>query len=305
MILEAGAHAAGDGQRADERALLPPLVARAGLRARAAAALRADAGAERCRRRPLSAARRARRAGRRQHEIRRAGAAGRPATNSPNSPGSSPAAGCGSPPRRIAARSAPPREAHQQLVARFPDLLTLIAPRHPERGAGDRRGTQRDGAVLPAALARGSARTAIARSTSATRSANSGCSTGWPASSSSASRCRRGGGQNPIEPAKLASAILHGPHVGNFADVYAPLDAAGGRAGDRRRGGARRRARRPVRRRRPAAGDGAARRAGGRGARRRRRARAGGAVAATGRRWRREGAARLAPAAAGPRSPAR
>ena len=37
-----------------------------------------------------------------------------------------------------------------------------------------------------------------------------------------------GGGQNPIEPAKLASAILHGPHVGNFADVYAPLDAAGG-----------------------------------------------------------------------------
>ncbi len=37
-----------------------------------------------------------------------------------------------------------------------------------------------------------------------------------------------GGGQNPIEPAKLASAILHGPHVDNFADVYAPLDAEGG-----------------------------------------------------------------------------
>ena len=38
------------------------------------------------------------------------------------------------------------------------------------------------------------------------------------------------GGQNPIEPAKLASAILHGPHVANFADVYALLDAAGGAA---------------------------------------------------------------------------
>ena len=41
------------------------------------------------------------------------------------------------------------------------------------------------------------------------------------------------GGQNPIEPAKLASAILHGPHVGNFADVYAPLDAEGGAAAAR------------------------------------------------------------------------
>jgi 3-deoxy-D-manno-octulosonic-acid transferase len=38
------------------------------------------------------------------------------------------------------------------------------------------------------------------------------------------------GGQNPIEPAKLASAILHGPHVANFADVFALLDAAGGAA---------------------------------------------------------------------------
>ena len=39
-----------------------------------------------------------------------------------------------------------------------------------------------------------------------------------------------GGGQNPIEPAKLASAVLHGPHVANFADVYALLDEAGGAA---------------------------------------------------------------------------
>jgi 3-deoxy-D-manno-octulosonic-acid transferase len=38
------------------------------------------------------------------------------------------------------------------------------------------------------------------------------------------------GGQNPIEPAKLASAILHGPHVANFADVYALLDGAGAAA---------------------------------------------------------------------------
>src|SRR5262249_45178169 len=38
----------------------------------------------------------------------------------------------------------------------------------------------------------------------------------------------RHGGQNPIEPAKLGAAILHGPHVWNFADIYAALDTARG-----------------------------------------------------------------------------
>ncbi len=36
------------------------------------------------------------------------------------------------------------------------------------------------------------------------------------------------GGQNPIEPAKLGAAILHGPHIHNFSEVYGALDAAGG-----------------------------------------------------------------------------
>jgi 3-deoxy-D-manno-octulosonic-acid transferase len=36
------------------------------------------------------------------------------------------------------------------------------------------------------------------------------------------------GGQNPIEAAKLGAAIVHGPHVFNFADVYDALDRAGG-----------------------------------------------------------------------------
>jgi 3-deoxy-D-manno-octulosonic-acid transferase len=36
------------------------------------------------------------------------------------------------------------------------------------------------------------------------------------------------GGQNPIEAAKLGAAILHGPNVWNFAEIYAALDAAHG-----------------------------------------------------------------------------
>jgi 3-deoxy-D-manno-octulosonic-acid transferase len=36
------------------------------------------------------------------------------------------------------------------------------------------------------------------------------------------------GGQNPIEAVKLGVAIVHGPHVFNFTDVYEALDRAGG-----------------------------------------------------------------------------
>jgi 3-deoxy-D-manno-octulosonic-acid transferase len=38
----------------------------------------------------------------------------------------------------------------------------------------------------------------------------------------------RHGGQNPIEAIKLGAAIVHGPHVFNFADVYEALDHSGG-----------------------------------------------------------------------------
>jgi 3-deoxy-D-manno-octulosonic-acid transferase len=36
------------------------------------------------------------------------------------------------------------------------------------------------------------------------------------------------GGQNPIEPAKLGCAILHGPHVDNFVEAFRALDGSGG-----------------------------------------------------------------------------
>ena len=38
------------------------------------------------------------------------------------------------------------------------------------------------------------------------------------------------GGQNPIEPIKLETAILHGPHVTNFSELYRELDASEGAA---------------------------------------------------------------------------
>jgi 3-deoxy-D-manno-octulosonic-acid transferase len=38
----------------------------------------------------------------------------------------------------------------------------------------------------------------------------------------------RHGGQNPIEAAKLGAAILHGPNVANFAEIYRALDSVRG-----------------------------------------------------------------------------
>lgn len=35
------------------------------------------------------------------------------------------------------------------------------------------------------------------------------------------------GGQNPLEPARLSRFVLHGPHVENFVESYAALEAAG------------------------------------------------------------------------------
>jgi 3-deoxy-D-manno-octulosonic-acid transferase len=36
------------------------------------------------------------------------------------------------------------------------------------------------------------------------------------------------GGQNPIEPIRLGAAVVHGPHIWNFAEIYGRLDEAHG-----------------------------------------------------------------------------
>ena len=110
----------------------------------------------------------------------------------------------------------------------FPDALTLIAPRHPDRGEAILRADCRASAS--------SARCARGASGRGRETAIYICDTmgelglfyrlaGVVLVGKSLAG---GGGQNPIEPAKLASAILHGPHVANFADVYALLDGGGG-----------------------------------------------------------------------------
>jgi 3-deoxy-D-manno-octulosonic-acid transferase len=111
--------------------------------------------------------------------------------------------------------------------ARYPKLLTVVVPRHPRRGpeiaalaaiAGIRAELRSEGA-LPEPGTEVYVADTIGELGLFYRLASLVFVGG--------SLVPRGG-QNPIEPAKLGAAILHGPHVHNFADVYAAIDRAGG-----------------------------------------------------------------------------
>ena len=120
--------------------------------------------------------------------------------------------------------------AHQIAAQWVPDLLTIIVPRHAKRG----------GEIAGLARARGLAvaqRSTEPYETGALPEIYVADTTGelglfyrlagiaflgkslLPATN---------GGQNPVEPAKLGCAILHGPHVANFREAYQFLDAAHG-----------------------------------------------------------------------------
>jgi 3-deoxy-D-manno-octulosonic-acid transferase len=118
-------------------------------------------------------------------------------------------------------------ETHARLCTNFPGLLTLIAPRHPERGPGVAEIAAAAG--LTAALR---SRGELTKRTTQIYVVDTVGELGLvyrlaPAVFIGGSLVRHGG-QNPVEAAKLRTAILHGPHVWNFADIYAALDNAHG-----------------------------------------------------------------------------
>ena len=122
--------------------------------------------------------------------------------------------------------------AHQALKARFPHLLTLIAPRHVGRAQGLAQMMQQVG--LKVGLR--SQRAALDETLDIYIADTMGemglfyrlGNIVLVGKSLDCGELRSAGGQNPIEPAKLGNAILHGPRTGNFTEVYAGLDAAGG-----------------------------------------------------------------------------
>jgi 3-deoxy-D-manno-octulosonic-acid transferase len=121
-------------------------------------------------------------------------------------------------------------EVHAQLLTAFPNLLTIIAPRNAARGP------------QIAQLLGTSGQSVALRSRGEPIAPNVGfyiadtmgelgmfyrlANVVFVGKSIAGAR----GGQNPIEPAKLGAAVLHGPNITNFAEVYRELDASRGAA---------------------------------------------------------------------------
>ena len=118
-------------------------------------------------------------------------------------------------------------EAHKRLRRNFPNLLTLIAPRHPDRGPGIADIAAAAG--LNASLrSRGELPDAATDIYVADTMGELGLIYRVAPIVFVGGSLVRHGGQNPIEAAKLGAAVLHGPNVWNFADIYAALDQVGG-----------------------------------------------------------------------------
>jgi len=118
-------------------------------------------------------------------------------------------------------------EAHRALQRDFPETLTLIAPRHVDRGEAIRAELVAQGFAC-ALRSRGEPLAPSVEIYVCDTMGELGLLYRLAGVVFLGKSLAGEGGQNPIEPAKLASAILHGPHVANFADVYAALDTAGG-----------------------------------------------------------------------------
>ena len=112
-------------------------------------------------------------------------------------------------------------EAHRRLAADWPGLVTILVPRHPERGpeiaaglAAARRGAGEGPPACGVWVADTLGELGL-----------------WyrlaPVVLMGRSLLPPGGGQNPYEPARLGCAVATGPFVGNFEAAVAGLRAAG------------------------------------------------------------------------------
>lgn len=113
--------------------------------------------------------------------------------------------------------------AHERLRENFPNALLILVPRHPERGAdiaklaggAPRRGLRQPIADAPVYVADTLGELGLFYNLA-------------PIALVAGSLLPHLKGHNPIEPAKLGAAILTGPHVESFQDLFDALFAAGG-----------------------------------------------------------------------------
>lgn len=117
--------------------------------------------------------------------------------------------------------------AHKTLAGFFPNLLTVIVPRHPDRGEAIARMVAASG--LQAGLrSREELPVAATDIYVADTMGELGLFYRLSPIVFMGGSLVEHGGQNPIEAVKLGASVVHGPHVFNFSDVYEALDRSGG-----------------------------------------------------------------------------
>jgi 3-deoxy-D-manno-octulosonic-acid transferase len=134
-------------------------------------------------------------------------------------------------PRWLAASTHPGEEAlaarvHQHLKKNHPGLLTLVVPRHPERGPA----IAEELGALGLKVAQRSAAEPIVSATDiylADTLGELGLFYRLAPLAFVGKSLVPLGGQNPLEPARLGCAVVHGPHMTNFADIVRRMTAAG------------------------------------------------------------------------------
>jgi 3-deoxy-D-manno-octulosonic-acid transferase len=117
--------------------------------------------------------------------------------------------------------------AHRRLRAKCPTLLTIIAPRHPDRGPGIADAAKAAGLSV-ALRSRGDLPKPDVDIFIADTLGELGLIYRLAPIVFMGGSLASHGGQNPIEAIRLGAAVVHGPHVWNFAEIYATLDAAHG-----------------------------------------------------------------------------
>lgn len=116
--------------------------------------------------------------------------------------------------------------AHRLIAASRPDVLTVLVPRHPERGGRIAEIVTASGLGV-ALRSRGEPITPDTAVYVADTIGELGLFYRLaPVAFVGGSLVERGG-QNPIEPARLGAAVLAGPNVANFAALYGDLADAG------------------------------------------------------------------------------
>jgi 3-deoxy-D-manno-octulosonic-acid transferase len=117
-------------------------------------------------------------------------------------------------------------DVHRDLSMIRPDLLTVIAPRHPARGDAI-AGMLSDRGLRTARRCHGEAITGGTEIYLADTMGELGLFYTVTGIAFVGGSLVAKGGHNPLEAARLDCAVLHGPHVSNCAGMAAELDAAG------------------------------------------------------------------------------